>query len=123
MNLETFLSSEAGLALVGSFFGGVWVLFKSSDWYQRRLRHRYQRALLALEAGVQQAYDSYVRAIKEARKDGKLTDDERKRARDIAREAAITFGRGQGVDVVRQLGQEFVDTLTNRMVRKLKRRT
>lgn len=104
-----WMYSEAGVALVGAVVGAVWTAFRSSDWWQRRVAGRRAQAMLALEAGVEQTYRAFVRGIKLARNDGKLTDTERARARDMALEAAIRFGRARGVDVLRELGAEFVD--------------
>lgn len=114
------LVSETSVTLLGALFGTAWTFFKSQDWYQRAKQRRYAQAITALEAGVDQTYQTYVRAIKEASEDGKLTPAERRRAREMARDAAISFGRTQGVDVLAEVGQDYVDLWINRLVKKLK---
>ena len=120
MTLGHVLNSEVGLTLVTAILGAVWTAFRSSDWYRRVCERRYATALHALEAGVELTYRTYVQAIKGSRADGKLTDDEMRQARQQARDAAIEFGRTQGIDVVRELGGEYIDLLIAKLVKKLK---
>lgn len=120
MSITGILNSEAGLTLVSAVVGGAWTVFRSSEWYRRRTERRYHKAIEALEAAVEQTYRSYVRAIKASRSDGKLTPEEMRRARQLARETAIAFGRSQGVDVLRELGAEYIDLWIARLVRRLK---
>ncbi|HIJ74473.1 MAG TPA: hypothetical protein HPP83_10275 [Candidatus Hydrogenedentes bacterium] len=122
MSLEGILESEAGLTILGTVLGGIWTFFKSTSWYARQRRRRYYRAIEALEAGVEQTYRTYVRAIKEASADGRLSDEERRHARQLAREAAIAFGRTEGVDVLRELGEAYIDLWIAKLVQRLKQR-
>lgn len=112
--------SEPGLTLLGAVFGSAWTFFKTQDWYQRAKQRRYAQAITALEAGVDQTYQTYVRAIKEASEDGKLSPAERRRAREMARDAAISFGQTQGVDVLSEVGRDYIDLWINRLVQKMK---
>lgn len=121
MTVVDVLVTEQGLTLLGSVLGGLWTLFKTSEWWQRRRDKRYAAAVDVLEAAVDDTYRTYVRAIKEARDDGKLSRAERKRARDLARERAVELGRTEGVDVLRELGQTYVDLWVSRLVRRMKR--
>jgi len=120
MTLSDLLSSVTGLALVGTVLGGIWTVFRSSEWHQRAQRRRCSRSLQALEAGVELTYRTYVQAIKEARADGKLTAEEAGEARRRARDAAVEFGRTQGVDVLRELGGEYIDLWISKLVKRLK---
>jgi len=121
MSLANALGSEAGLALITAVLGSVWTAFQSSAWRQRAREQRYGRALEALEAGVELTYRTYVRAIKESRADGKLTEAEMAEARRRAREAALEFGGTAGVDVVRELGPQYMDLLISKLVKALKK--
>lgn len=123
MQIADLLNSEAGLTLLGAALGGFWTLLKSTEWYARARNRRAQRALLALEAGVDATYESYVRAIKEAREDGKLTAEERREARRRARLTAAQLVRAQGIDIARELGEECLDVWINRLVGKVKSRS
>jgi hypothetical protein len=120
MTLLDLLSSETGLAVVGTVLGGIWTAFRSSEWHQRAQRQRYSKSLQALEAGVELTYRTYVQAIKEARAAGKLTAEEAGEARRRARDAAVEFGRTQGVDVLRELGGEYIDLWISKLVKRLK---
>jgi hypothetical protein len=75
-----------------------------------------------LEAGVEQVYRTYVRAIKDARSDGKLTEEEADQARRLAKRRAIEFGRTTGVDVIREIGDGYVDLWISKLVRRAKSR-
>lgn len=120
MRWITVLDSETGLTLLAGVLGAVWTLFKSSDWYMRSKERRYTKAMQALEAGVYRTYQSYVRAIKTARHDGRLTEQEKRCARRLACETAIELGLAKGVDVMRELGNEYLDLFIAKMVTQLK---
>ena len=120
MTLPQLLTSESSLALVGAAIGAAWTAFRSTDCYRRAQQRRYDKALLALEAGVDVTYRTYVQALKEARADGKLTPEETAEARQRARDAAIEFGRTQGIDVLREVGEQFIDLAIAKLVKRLK---
>jgi hypothetical protein len=123
MSIASILGSEPVLTLVGTAMGTMWTLIKSSEWYARRRNRRYHDAILSLEAGVEQTYRTYVQSIKEGREDGRLTGEERRRARQLARHTAVRYGQTTGVDVLRELGEEFIDVWIGRMVRRMKRKS
>lgn len=120
MNDLNHLMSEPALTTLGAVLGGLWTFFKASDWYQRARDNRFTEALHALEAGVQQTYDVYVRAVKEASADGKLSSEERRRARELARDAAIAFGRTRGIDVIGSIGRDYIDMWISKLVNQRK---
>ena len=120
MSLSNIIHSNQGLMILGTLLGGIWTLFKSTELYARIRRWRCERALLALEAGVMATYETYVREIKASREDGKLTSEERREARRRAKEYAIDLARSQGLDIVRELGQHYLDAWLERLVRRLK---
>jgi DNA-binding transcriptional ArsR family regulator len=120
MNLLHVLSSETGLTVVGGVLGAAWTFFRSTELYRRLQKDRFCKAVEALEAAVDLTYRTYVREIKAAREDGKLTDAEIAEARRRAREAAVEFGRTQGVDVLRELGANYIDLWIGKIVNRLK---
>ncbi|MBI5093500.1 MAG: hypothetical protein HZB26_13795 [Candidatus Hydrogenedentes bacterium] len=109
MTITNALTTDTGLTLVSAVLGTLWTAFKSSEWYERSRNRRYYKAIQALEAGVEETYRTYVRAIKDASEDGRLTNDEIDRARAQARAAAIAFGNTQGIDVLRELGEDYIN--------------
>ncbi len=120
MNVVETLGSGLGLTLVTAILGSIWTAFRSSEFYGRARSQRYGEALQALEAGVELTYRTYVQAIKEAREDGKLTKEEARLARRRAREAAIEFGRTRGIDILKELGAEYIDLIIAKQVKQLK---
>ncbi|MEK7794788.1 MAG: hypothetical protein AAB353_09675 [Candidatus Hydrogenedentota bacterium] len=121
MTLLDALNSETGLTLVSGAVGAAWTFFKSQDWMQGLRRRRARRAIQAIEAGVDKAYRTYVREIKRAREDGDLTREEIDQARRLARRTAIDYGRNEGIDVLRELGEDFVNLWITRLVNRAKR--
>ena len=122
MSLATILASDAALTAAAGILGTIWTAFKSRDAFRRAERRRYGKAIQALEAGVEHTYRTYVRAVKEGRADGKLTEAERAEARRRARRAAIQFGRTDGVNVLAEVGEEYVNLWIDRLVRRAKKR-
>ncbi len=120
--METLLESEMGLTIVGAAAASMWIAFRGIDWIAERRHARHNTALMAVEAGVEHSYQTYVKAVKAARSDGKLSSEERKHARALAQETALRVGRAQGVNVVQELGREFLPVWITRMVGELKRR-
>lgn len=122
MSIWNIVTSEAGLAIIISIIGSLWTFFQSRDWYTQAKGRRFTKALTALEAGIDLTYRSYVRAIKSAREDGKLTDEEIRNARLQARRSALQYGRTTGIDVIRELGEEYIELWITRFVRRSKPR-
>jgi hypothetical protein len=120
MSVVENFSSGLGLTLVTAILGSVWTAFRSSEFYSRARNERYGAALEALEAGVELTYRTYVRSIKESREDGKLTQEEMRLARRRAREAAIEFGRTRGIDILKELGANYIDLIIAKQVKNLK---
>lgn len=120
MSIVENLGSSLGLTLVTAILGSIWTAFRSSEFYNRARNERYGEALQALEAGVELTYRTYVRSIKESREDGKLTQEEMRLARRRAREAAIEFGRTRGIDILRELGADYIDLIIAKQVKKFK---
>ena len=121
MGILGAIGIQQGLVLLGSLLGGIWTAFKADERRRKVKDERLEKALRALEAGVDQTYETYVREIKAGAVDGKLTKDERRRARDLARGAAIEFGRTRGVDVLQELGEGYINVWIAKLVKRLKR--
>jgi len=120
--MNELLEAEVGLTIVSAVIGLVWTAFKGMDWVTQLRNDRHNTALMAVEAGVEHSFQTYVKAIKSARVDRKLTGEERKHARALALETAVRIGRAQGVNVTQELGREFLPVWIVRMVGELKRR-
>lgn len=114
------LGLDWGLTAVATVVGTLWTGFKGSDRYQRWQRMRFQKGLLALEAGVERTYQVYVKAIKAGRSDGRLTENEKARARSMARSRAVALAREEGIDLLRTIGDDYVDVWIARLIGKRK---
>ncbi|MCK5863364.1 MAG: hypothetical protein KAH38_12820, partial [Candidatus Hydrogenedentes bacterium] len=118
MNIQDLLTSDTALTLVATLAGGVWAVVKASSWYKRLRRRRHKRALLALEAAVEEVYREYVRTLKAG--SGELSPTEQETARQYARDRAIEMARTRGINLLRELGADYLNLWISRLVRKLK---
>ncbi|MFC1735129.1 hypothetical protein ACFL1X_03365 [Candidatus Hydrogenedentota bacterium] len=108
------------VATVGAIVAMAWTALKGQVFFERVRSQRYWKAVKCLESGVVFTYENYVREIKAASSDGKLTVDERRRARKTAIEKAKEYGWDHGIDVLRELGRDYVPVLVERIVGRLK---
>lgn len=92
-------------------------LFRSLvQWARSKRDEGIEKALLALEAGVDEAWELFGRAWKKARADGKLSQKEREDLRKCARELALGVGKSRGVDVLKLLGERTLRVFIRRIV-------
>ena len=111
---------EWAVTILGSIVASVWTFFKSRELSESLKEEKHATAIEALEAGVEHTYRLYVESLKEGREDGKLTSEEKKLARQKALACAQEYGLTRGVDVIEQLGKEYIPVLIARIVRSLK---
>lgn len=112
------------LTIVGSILGLVWT------YYGRKAilhiieslsqKERYRIAFTSLEAGVEQAYQQYVREAKASSPNGKLGTEQEKEARRRAFALAQDIAMKQGIDLLPTLGKECIDVLIVKIVKSLK---
>ncbi|MBI2434156.1 MAG: hypothetical protein HYV26_14965 [Candidatus Hydrogenedentes bacterium] len=120
MSLDNLFTDDTLLTAAAAVVGLVWSLVKGSEQFQRLRDQRAQRAVQVLEAAVEETYRTYVQTIKAARADGKLTPEERRRARELARARAYAIARTEGIDLLRDLGERFLDLWIAKLVKRLK---
>ena len=77
-------------------------------------------AILALEAAVSATYEEFVRQTKQATADGKLSDAERKAARNMAITKAKEIATGAGLKLLKSWGAPILESLVEKIVSKMK---
>lgn len=102
-----------GIVLVGTTLL-TWLFKKALD--RGNLADAEKAALAAVEQGVIETYTEYVSALKEARKDGKLTKDEKKAARQMAYDKAMALAKGEGLSLLKVWGTPRVLALIEKIV-------
>ena len=103
------------LNIVVSVLGLAWTFFKGTEWYRDNVsKPRRAKVIDSVQAGVKEVYEGYTRSLKKASEDGKLTDAERAEALKKAKAAAIQYGKDNGVDIVKNIGAEFVNLYLER---------
>jgi len=101
------------LPAIVAIIAAVWAKVRESEKLQG---NTIAKAMDCLAAGVQKSYDEYVRVIKLKSEDGKLSDEERKEARQIAIDAAIVYAKTYGIDLLKTLGEETVPFLIEKIL-------
>jgi hypothetical protein len=83
----------------------------------------FNQAVQAITAGVSNTYDTYVKALKEAHADHKLTIEEEAEARQRAWDYAIEYGQTIGVNVAKIIGKHYAGALIEWVIGRLKSRS
>lgn len=109
------------LAMVIAFIGTIWSFIKITEWYKINKDQEYIKAIECLGVGVVEALNSYVYSTKDAKPNKKLTEEERQKAREIAKAAAIEVGKKTGIDIVSILGGDmFIDLHLEKQLKLIK---
>ena len=114
---KDLLTSEASIAVVVFVLG---ILYKLIEKSKTAKKWQLDKAYSFVAAGVEQTYKDYVRNIKAAKADGKLTDDERREARERAKEYAIAYAKEDGFDLLKTIGKDILPLLIEKFVSKAK---
>jgi hypothetical protein len=88
---------------------------------ERQARLLIRQLTLDAEAAAQATYDIYVRNIKAASSDGKLTDEERSQAMKSALQKLASIGKEKGVDYFREYSEPLLRAMIEQAVTRLKR--
>ena len=115
-----FIGNPVVQTVIVTILGGLWTLFKTSSWWDKIMNRRRQRALEVVEAAVWRTYEEYVRGMKQASENGKLSLNERREAQERARQNAVDYGMDRGIDIVAEYGEAYLMALINRVVARQK---
>lgn len=83
-------------------------------------KYELERCILALESGVQEVYETYVKSIKAASEDGKLTDMEKDEARDKAYTHAKQILATEGIDLAKYYGPRIAKAVIEKLIKRSK---
>lgn len=107
------LAKPEVVALLVSGLGGlVGILLRN----RHVKKWRMERAVEFLAAGVRETYEEYVREVKRANADGKLTESERNTAMEKAIEKGRKYCREHGYDLFKAYAKEFVPVIVERII-------
>jgi len=120
MTFQDFIHSDVTFKAIAAILALLWTIFRSSDWYARRKSARIAQAIALLETAVARTYEEYVRAIKHARADGKLTEEERRQARQQALNTALRMAQKESLPLLRLLGPAHVERHVAQIVKRAK---
>ena len=109
---ETLTLSEAVWAIVGT--GLVWCLGLFYSWLRKRGIE--DQAIDTLRDAIAQTGDEFVAFRKRAAADGKLTEEERAEAKDIAVSNALAIAKGPVLKMLQSWGTVKLQALIARIV-------
>lgn len=119
--IAEFLSSDAFypmiVALIGLIYGGLKVKYFAFD----KPGEEKKKKLVELgESAVKETFDEYVRELKKAREDGKLTKEEIATANTMAINKLKEKAKANGLEAVKIVAEEYLPVLIDKIVRKNK---
>jgi len=114
--MDTILEFLTGEGVVGAVLAVIASVFAFVRRQQAVQRWQLGKALECVEAGVRETYEGYVRSLKLAREDGKLTDEERGEANRLALEKARAYATENGVDLLKFYAREYLPVLVDKLV-------
>jgi len=123
-----FLTSQAALTIIGGLFTVIWGVFKMEErlttFFQKRMGERRAKMIMALAAAAQDVYDGYVRDLKKYKnEDGQLTKEEAGRAKKTAIARAVALASREGIDLVQEMGEEYINLWLERIIKEMKRKS
>lgn len=120
--ITDLFTREAVLTAFGVFVAAVWTGFKTSDMYRKRTHFVMRLFLQIVEGAVAHTYTNYVRQRKAANPDGKLTDDEKSVAVQLAKAKIQEVCELERIDnSVYAATPEIVEAQIEKAVSRLKR--
>lgn len=118
--LNSLLTNEAFITLLMTLFGTLLTAIQGMKWYQNKIKGNYDKAVDVVGAAVVEVAETYTEELKKANADGKLTDEEKKIARERALEIAKQLGAKSGLNVVNLIGEELINSIIAKKVAELK---
>lgn len=100
-------------AIIGLIIGGIFALAAKKKWLSEDLAKKLE---LDVSGSVTAVYHEYVKARKDASEDGKLTDEEKKAARDLALAKLKEVGKEKGIDYAKEYGLPAILGLVEKYV-------
>lgn len=97
------------LAVFGVIFGILKRLAFVKEW-------KLGVAINAVEVGVDTTYQNYVKNVKIANVDGKLTESEKQRAREMAFQVAREYASAEGLNLLKYYGKEYLPIIIEKIV-------
>lgn len=115
------LGEEQVFNLIAMGAAAVWAWGQRQMGIDRKTSKNWNAALSFLEAGVAKTYQVYVKQRKTAAADGKLTEEEKREARELALNYARSYARDNGIELVKTIGADLVPVFLEKAVGTLKR--
>ena len=104
-------NAEGVLALVSMVVGVIWALVKSSEWWQKRVRANYTSALEDIgRLAAATVERTYREKVKELKKDGELSEEDKRQVREYALKAFQEEGKELAQKYIQKFGAGFIQS-------------
>lgn len=94
-------------------FGFIFAILKRIGFVKR---WKLEVAIDAIEVGVETTYQNYVKNLKIANADGRLTEAEKQRARETAIQVAKEYAMTKGLDLLKYYGKEYLPIIIEKII-------
>ena len=100
-------------AVIALILGAIFTFAVKKKWIKEDLADKLEKDV---SGSVTAVYHEYVQARKAANEDGKLTDDEKKEARNLAIAKLKEIGKEKGIDYAKEYGLPAILGLVEKYV-------
>ena len=115
----SILGQDQFFNIIATVLGMGWLWLQRSLNVDRKTDRKWDDILLYVEAGVMQTYQTFVKARKAGSDDGKLTEEEKKLARQQAWTCATQYASKDGINLLLEAG-DMAGVLIEKAVGNLK---
>ena len=118
-----YYTALAGVGIVGALIYGILRIaygFARPYLLAWAEKMRFKTIYEEIEKAVLSVKQTYTDAVKEASKDGKLTEEAKDKALNMAKARAIELLKLRGIDVLKEFGEGMLNWLIEAMLGKLK---
>jgi hypothetical protein len=118
--ITAWLFSEGGLTAIVSVLGTLYLLMKKKEIDGVKVEWNKKVALDSLYVGVLQAFQQYVKGMKEQDPNGKVNSEVETKAHEMATAIGTEVAAKKGVDLKATVGEDFIDYNIKKIVEDLK---
>lgn len=119
--IAEFLSSDVFYPMIVAIFALVYGGLKAKYFAFDKPKDEKKRKLVAIgEVAVKEVFDDYVRDLKLANEDGKLTKEEIKTANKMGVDKIKEKAKEKGIEIAKIIAEEYLPKFIDGLVRKAK---
>lgn len=118
--ITALLNNQILLELLVSVGGTIYLLLKKKEIDGKKVEWNYKVALESIGVGVLQAFQQYVKGMKEQDPNGKVSPEVEAKAHEMATTIATDVAAKKGVSLSATVGDDFIDYNIKKVLEDLK---